>query len=250
MRTTTEGLSALERIAALERALLGGTAPPQGQAPFQRLAWLDMQLGATSGTMFERLDTLEAALNARAEAQVIERISALERALLGEAAPPQGQTSFQRLAWLDMQLGATSGSMFERLDMLEGALGAGAQAFERIPVLERALLGDSAAPQGRAPFQRLAWLDMQLGVTSGTMFERLDTLEAALNARAEAQVIERISALERALLGEAAPPQGQTSFERLAWLDIQLGATSGSTFERLDMLENVATVQGIAAWRM
>ena len=55
----------LERISALERLLLGGEASPQGPAPFQRIEWLDTQLGATMGTMVQRLDALEAAAKAQ-----------------------------------------------------------------------------------------------------------------------------------------------------------------------------------------
>lgn len=55
----------LERISALERLLLGAEASPQGPAPFQRIEWLDTQLGATSGTMVQRLDALEVAAKAQ-----------------------------------------------------------------------------------------------------------------------------------------------------------------------------------------
>lgn len=54
---------------------------------------------------------------------------------------------------------------------------------ERIAALEFALLGDNASPQGPAPFQRMAWLETQLGQTSGTMVQRLDALEAAAKAQ-------------------------------------------------------------------
>jgi len=57
--------STMERLAALERALLGDGSP-QGQAPIlQRLAWLDTQLGSTSGTVLRRLDALEGAAEAQ-----------------------------------------------------------------------------------------------------------------------------------------------------------------------------------------
>jgi len=55
----------VQRIAALEFALLGDAASPQGQAPFQRIEWLDTQLGATAGTVLQRLDALEAAARAQ-----------------------------------------------------------------------------------------------------------------------------------------------------------------------------------------
>ena len=57
--------STVQRIAALEFALLGDAASPQGQAPFQRIEWLDTQLGATAGTVLQRLDALEAAARAQ-----------------------------------------------------------------------------------------------------------------------------------------------------------------------------------------
>jgi len=105
-----------DRLTALERSLLGDRAPPQGQAPFQRLAWLESQLGGTGGTVLERVDALELASQAQAQ-----RISALERCLLGDGASPQGMPPLQRVAWLEGQLGGTSGSMPERLQALEQA---------------------------------------------------------------------------------------------------------------------------------
>ena len=59
----------------------------------------------------------------------------------------------------------------------------GASMAERLCRLESALLGDDASPSAGAPLQRLAWLDGQLGVTSGTVLERLDSLEAAAKAQ-------------------------------------------------------------------
>jgi hypothetical protein len=60
-------LTIAERLTALEQCLLGDGAPPQGEAkgeakgeaPFQRLAWLEAQLGGASGTVLQRLDALE-----------------------------------------------------------------------------------------------------------------------------------------------------------------------------------------------
>ena len=38
-----------ERLTALEESLLGSGAPPQGDAPVPRLAWLEAQMGGTPG---------------------------------------------------------------------------------------------------------------------------------------------------------------------------------------------------------
>lgn len=62
---STGSVSAVERLDALERCLLGAATAPPDEPPFQRLAWLDTQLGATSGTVVQRLDALEAAARAQ-----------------------------------------------------------------------------------------------------------------------------------------------------------------------------------------
>mgnify|MGYP004223223619 CR=1 FL=1 len=54
-----------ERLASLEQCLLGDGATPQGEAPVQRLSWLEAQIGGTSGTVLQRLDALEAAAQAQ-----------------------------------------------------------------------------------------------------------------------------------------------------------------------------------------
>ena len=54
-----------ERLTGLEQCLLGDAAPAQGQAPFQRLAWLEAQIGGTSGTVLQRLGALEHAAKAQ-----------------------------------------------------------------------------------------------------------------------------------------------------------------------------------------
>jgi len=51
-----------ERLSALEEALLGGGFSTQGEPPLQRIAFLEAQLGGTSGgTVLDRLDQLEQA---------------------------------------------------------------------------------------------------------------------------------------------------------------------------------------------
>ena len=54
-----------ERLLVLERALLGAGASAQEQPPFPRLAWLETQLGSSSGTLLERLNALEVAAKAQ-----------------------------------------------------------------------------------------------------------------------------------------------------------------------------------------
>ena len=43
------GRTVAERLTALEESLLGNGAPPQGDAPVPRLAWLEAQMGGTRG---------------------------------------------------------------------------------------------------------------------------------------------------------------------------------------------------------
>ena len=63
----------------------------------------------------------------RQERPTFDRLTALERTLLGDAVPPtQGQPPLNRLQWLDQQLGGSQGTITQRLDQLErSARGAG-----------------------------------------------------------------------------------------------------------------------------
>ena len=57
---------------------------------------------------------------------------------------------------------------------------------------------------------------------------------------------ERLLALERSLLGDGAPTQGQPPIlQRLTWLESQFGATRGTVRERLHALEEAAKEQGL-----
>lgn len=63
---STQAGSTVNRLSALERCILGEhDCLPPSQAPLQRLAWLDTQLGETSGTVLERLNALEIAAEAQ-----------------------------------------------------------------------------------------------------------------------------------------------------------------------------------------
>ena len=48
-----------QRLCALEQTLLGDGVTLQGEPPFERLNWLEAQLGGTSGTVLQRLEALE-----------------------------------------------------------------------------------------------------------------------------------------------------------------------------------------------
>jgi hypothetical protein len=64
--------------------------------------------------------------------------------------------------------------------------------------------------------------------------------------RQERPTFDRLTALERSLLGDAVPPtQGQPPLNRLQWLDQQLGGSKGTITQRLDQLERTARGAGL-----
>ena len=118
-------LAALEGPRAQKPALVThppATAPPAPTAALAPAPPAAMRAAAAPGTMRAAAPRPAAAASAATEQSRVDlRLAALEQCLLGDDAPAQGEAPFQRLAWLEAQVGGSSGTLLRRIGALEHA---------------------------------------------------------------------------------------------------------------------------------